>query len=130
MRELRPDTKLFSNAEHVVAPALEINVLAGKRPPLLYGGLLCGIAERPKVNGLPTNQEVGPALVVPLGQNLAELSKGKAHERQLRTRQPSLLGHGRQHLAQVGDPTFHPVRQRISSLESKRCPPALAGELQ
>src|ERR1017187_9449523 len=130
MRELRPDTKLFSNAEHVVAAALEINVLAGKRPPLLYGALLCRIAIRPKVNGLPTNQEIRPALGIPLGQNLAELSKGKAHERQLRTRQPGLLSHGFQHLAQVGNPAFHSVCQRISSLERKRCPPALAGELQ
>lgn len=81
MRELRPETKLLGKAEDVVASPLEIKVLAGKRPPLLYGALLCRIAKRPKVNGLPTNQEVGPTLVVPLGQNLAEFSKGKAHKR-------------------------------------------------
>ena len=38
-----------------------------------------------------------------------------------------LLSHGLQHLAQVGDPAFHPVCQCVSSLESKRCPPAPAG---
>ena len=68
--------------------------------------------------------------VASLGQNLAELSKCKAHESQLRTLQPGLLGHGLQHLAQVGNPAFHSVCQRVTSLESKRCPPALAGVLQ
>jgi hypothetical protein len=37
------------------------------------------------------------------------------------------MSHGLQHLAQIGNPAFHPVGQRVSSLESKRCPPALAG---
>ena len=37
-----------------------------------------------------------------------------------------LLGHGLQHLAQVCDPAFHSVCQRITSLECKRCPPTPA----
>jgi hypothetical protein len=104
---------------------LEINVLAGKRPPLLYRGLLCGVARRPEINGLAANQEVGLAISVPLAQDVAECFEGKTHERQLRTRQTGLVSHGLQHLAQVGNLAFHAVCQRVSSFESKRCPPAL-----
>jgi hypothetical protein len=62
MRELRPNTKLLGNAQHVIASTLEINVLAGKRPPLLYRALLRGVARRPEIDRLAANQEVGLAI--------------------------------------------------------------------
>ena|ERR1035441_9610094 len=109
MREVRPDTKLSSNAQQVVAPALEINVFAGKRSLLLDRGLLRGVERCPEINGLAANQEVGLAVSVPLGQDVAECFQGKAHERQLRTTKPGLLRHGLYHPAQIGNPAFRAV---------------------
>jgi len=129
MRELRPDAKFFGNAQHVIPSALEINVLAGKWPPLLYTMLLCGVARRPEVNGLAADQHIGLASSVPLREDAAELFEGKAHGMRLRVTRPRLLGHGFHHLAQVGNPTFRAVRQRVPPLESNRCPPALARTL-
>lgn len=44
----------------------------------------------------------------------------------LRVTQPLLLGHRFHHPAQVGNPAFRAVCQRAPTLESNRCPPALA----
>ena len=98
MRELRPDTKLFGNAQHVIASTLEINVLAGKRPPLLYRTLLRGVARRPEINSLAADQKVGLAISIPLGQDVTECFEGKAHEKRLLTTKPCLLSHGLHHL--------------------------------
>ena len=58
-----------------------------------------------------------------------EVFKGKAHGMRLRVTQPLLLGHRFYHLAQVGNPAFRAVCQRVPPLESNRCPPALARAL-
>lgn len=108
---------------------MEINVLAGKWPPLLYTALLCGLARRPEVNGLAADQHIGPAFPVPLREDVAELFEGKAHGMRLRVTQPRLLGHRFHHLAQVGNPAFRAVCQRVPPLESNRCPPALVRAL-
>ena len=84
MRELRPHPESFSNTQYVLASALEINVLAGKRPPLFHRGLLGGVTRRPEIDRLAADQEVGLAISVLLSENVSKCLKGKAHERRLR----------------------------------------------
>jgi hypothetical protein len=100
----RGEFELLGYLPHIIAIALEVNVLACEGRAFPKVGLVRKVVFRPIIDGLPADQDIRESLRIPGLKYFRELLEGKA-----RNHKSSPFCHGPGHLAQVGNTPFRSV---------------------